>query len=179
MTLIIFVSLSLSEIFPEPCMQGLCCPCINWKPTLQGQFISAFLLVVVFYNDFHLLKNEEDCLMRDESYLYLWIQDTFGYRLHWFKKMTGEAGSPLGFMPHQAVAQPCCFLCCSLKTIAMDRTADGLLPLAACMALSDTMRSSLQGSSFEVGSRLILSNPVFEVHCVFSNRAFSSFSGSH
>lgn len=56
----------------------------------------------------------------------------------------------------------------------MDRASDGLLPLAACMALSDTMRSSHQRSGFEVGSRLILSNPVFEVHCVFSNRALSS-----
>lgn len=36
--------------------------------------------------------------MRNESYLYLWIQDTFGYRLHWLKKMTGVAGSPLGFV---------------------------------------------------------------------------------
>lgn len=56
----------------------------------------------------------------------------------------------------------------------MDRATDGLSPLAACMALSDTMRSSHQRSGFEVGSRLILSNPVFEVHCVFSNRALSS-----
>lgn len=57
----------------------------------------------------------------------------------------------------------------------MDKATDDLLPLAACMALSDTMRSSHQRSGFEVGSRLILSNPVFEVHCVFSNRALSSF----
>lgn len=59
----------------------------------------------------------------------------------------------------------------------MDSATDGLLPLAALMALSDTMRSRHLGSGFEVGSRLILSNPVFEVHCVFSNRALSSFSG--
>ena len=154
--------------------------------------------------------------MRDESYLYLWIQDPFGKRLHWFKKMTVLAGSPLGFMAspgswlvvpgmnffplsglksnQEAVGSPraisaalapfrischVAFQCCSSKTIAMDRATDGLLPWAACMALSDTMRSRHQRSGFEVGSRLSLSNPVFEVHCVFSNRALSCFSGSH
>ena len=59
----------------------------------------------------------------------------------------------------------------------LGRTIDRLSPLTACTTPSDTMNTSSQGGSFQVGFSSIPPSPVSKLSIIFSKRDLPSNSG--